>query len=120
MKTAMEERSRTKMSDDGKKSWVLPVVIGVSAFALILAAVICTSIIVKSVNSVKESDNTNDTAGQAVETAKQGDIDVATKVRIRKMATDTSISPVDAIVKTKEVDSLYTALDFACAWLKVS
>lgn len=57
---------------------------------------------------------------EILETAKQGDIDVATKVRIRKMATDTSISPVDAIVKTKEVDSLYTALDFACAWLKVS
>ena len=57
---------------------------------------------------------------EILETAKQADIDVATKVRIRKMATDSSLPPTEAIVKTKEVDSLYTALDYACAWLKVS
>ncbi|MBR1750170.1 MAG: hypothetical protein IJ740_04675 [Ruminococcus sp.] len=57
---------------------------------------------------------------EILETKKEGDIDVATKVRIRKMATDVKLPPNEAIVKTKEVDSLFSALDYACAWLKVS
>jgi hypothetical protein len=39
---------------------------------------------------------------------------------IRKMSTDMTISPLEAIVKTAKKDSLYDALDIACAWLKVS
>ncbi|MBR6101645.1 MAG: hypothetical protein IKP95_04390 [Ruminococcus sp.] len=52
-------------------------------------------------------------------TEKKGEIDVANKVRLRKMATDINIPPTEAIVKMTERGSLYEALDIACAWLKV-
>ncbi len=52
-------------------------------------------------------------------TEKQGDIDVANKVRVRKMATDITLPPNEQIVKKTEKESLYEALDIACAWLKV-
>lgn len=54
-------------------------------------------------------------------TEKQGDLDIANKVRIIKLATDFTLPPKDQVVKnvTKEC-SLYEALDIACAWLKVS
>ena len=42
------------------------------------------------------------------------------KVRIRKVATDSTLPPNKQIVKVAEKSSLYEALDFACAWLKVS
>ncbi|MGN0595579.1 MAG: hypothetical protein ACI4I6_10500 [Hominimerdicola sp.] len=51
---------------------------------------------------------------------KVGDLDVANKVRIRKMATDITLPPNEQIVKKAEKTSLYEALDIACAWLKVS
>ncbi len=51
---------------------------------------------------------------------KQGGIDVANKVRIRKVATDMTLSPQEQIVKNAEKSSLYEALDVACAWLKIS
>lgn len=53
-------------------------------------------------------------------TEKIGKLDVANKVMIRKMATDIKLPPNEAIVKTAKKDSLYEALDIACAWLKVS
>lgn len=52
-------------------------------------------------------------------TEKVGDVDVANSVMIRKMATDPTLPPNQAIVKTAKKDSLYEALDIACAWLKV-
>ena len=52
-------------------------------------------------------------------TKKVGEIEVADKVMIRKMATDMTINPIEAIVKTAKKDSLYEALDIACAWLRV-
>lgn len=52
-------------------------------------------------------------------TQKVGDVDVANSVMIRKMATDPTLPPNQAIVKTAKKDSLYEALDIACAWLKV-
>lgn len=52
-------------------------------------------------------------------TEKVGDLDVANQVTIRKMATDPTLPPNQAIVKTAKKDSLYEALDIACAWLKV-
>ena len=51
-------------------------------------------------------------------TEKVGGIDVANSVVIRKMATDPTILPTEAIVKTSKKNSLYEALDIACAWLK--
>lgn len=53
-------------------------------------------------------------------TEKVGKLDVANKVRIRKMATDVKLPPNEQIVKKAEKTSLYEALDIACAWLKVS
>lgn len=53
-------------------------------------------------------------------TEKQGELDVANKVRLRKMATDITLPPNEQIVKKAEKSSLYEALDMACAWLKIS
>lgn len=53
-------------------------------------------------------------------TEKVGALDVANKVMIRKMATDITLPPNEAIVKTAKKNSLYEALDIACAWLKVN
>ena len=46
-------------------------------------------------------------------TAKQGKLEVADKVKLRRMAT--TMPP--KIDKTADVTSLYEALDIACAWL---
>ena len=45
-----------------------------------------------------------------------GGIEVADKVKIRKMSTDISKPTID---KQTDTDSLYEALDIACTWLKV-
>ena len=49
-------------------------------------------------------------------TKKMGDIEVADKVKIRKMSTDLTKPNID---KQADTDSLYDALDIAGAWLKV-
>lgn len=54
---------------------------------------------------------------QITEKTKQGDMDVASKVKIYKMATDEKLSPIEAIKKQSEKSSLYEALDIAYAWL---
>lgn len=54
---------------------------------------------------------------QIQEKTKVGDLDVASKVKIYKMATDEKLSPVEAIVKQSEKSSLYEAFDIAYAWL---
>jgi hypothetical protein len=53
---------------------------------------------------------------EILSTKKQGDLEVADKVRVRKMATKPTADP---IAKKAEKESLYEALDLACAWLKV-
>lgn len=53
---------------------------------------------------------------EILSTTKQGKLEVADKVRIRRMAT--TMPP--KIDKKAEGDSLYEALDIACAWLKAS
>jgi hypothetical protein len=53
-------------------------------------------------------------------TEKKGGIEVANKVMIRKIATDITLPPAKQIVKKAEKNSLYEALDYACAWLKVT
>lgn len=55
---------------------------------------------------------------EILSTEKVGGIDVANKVRIRKVATDSTLPPNKQIVKVAEKSSLYEALDFACAWLR--
>ncbi len=54
---------------------------------------------------------------QITEKTKVGDLDVASKVKIYKMATDEKLNPIEAIVKQSEKNSLYEALDIAYAWL---
>lgn len=54
---------------------------------------------------------------QILEKTKVGDLDVASRVKIYKMATDEKLSPIEAIVKQSERPSLYSALDIAYAWL---
>lgn len=54
---------------------------------------------------------------QILGTEKVGDLDVANKVRLFRMATDESLPPNERINKTAEKSSLYEALDIAGAWL---
>jgi len=54
---------------------------------------------------------------QITEKTKVGNLDVASKVKIYKMATDEKLNPIEAIVKQSEKTSLYEALDIAYAWL---
>lgn len=48
---------------------------------------------------------------------KIGDIEVANKIQVYKMATDEKLSPLEDIVKNSEKTSLYEALDIAYIWL---
>ncbi len=48
---------------------------------------------------------------------KVGDLDIASKIDMYKMATDAKLSPIEAIVKQSEKNSLYEALDVAYIWL---
>ncbi|MDR0946253.1 MAG: hypothetical protein LBM87_00705 [Ruminococcus sp.] len=54
---------------------------------------------------------------QILEKQKVGTLDVATKIKIYEMATDESLPPDKAIIKTSEKNSLYEALDIAHIWL---
>ena len=55
---------------------------------------------------------------QILETQKQGDMDVATKVSVQLQLTDPSARSRDRIVKKSEKDGLFTALDVGCVWLE--
>ncbi|MBR4224771.1 MAG: hypothetical protein IKR73_08180 [Oscillospiraceae bacterium] len=54
---------------------------------------------------------------QILSKEKKGDLEVASKVKMYKMATDPSLPPMKAIVKQSERPTLYSALDMAYAWL---
>ncbi len=54
---------------------------------------------------------------QIISTQKQGDLDIANKIRLFRMATDETLPPNERINKTAEKESLYEALDIANAWL---
>jgi len=55
---------------------------------------------------------------QIMETKKQGDLDVATKVSVQLQLTDPDLKSRDRVVKKSEKDSLYTAMDVAAVWLE--
>ncbi len=55
---------------------------------------------------------------QILESRKQGDLDMATKVSIQLQLTDPTIKSRDRIVKKSEKDSLYAAMDVAAVWLE--
>ena len=55
---------------------------------------------------------------QILESKKQGDLDVASRVSVQLQLTDPAARSRDRIVKKSEKDGLYTALDLGCVWLE--
>ena len=55
---------------------------------------------------------------QVLESKKEQDLNVATKVSVQLQLTDPNARSRDRIVKKSEKDGLYTALDFGCVWLE--
>ena len=54
---------------------------------------------------------------QILETKKEGDLDVATKVAIQLQQTSPTVRMKDRIVKKSEKNSLWSAMDIASIWL---
>ncbi len=55
---------------------------------------------------------------QVLETKKEHDLDLATKVLVQLQLTDPDVRAKDRIVKKSEKDGFYTALDVGCVWLE--
>ena len=55
---------------------------------------------------------------QILDTKKEQDLDVATKVSIQLQLTDPNLRSRDRVVKKSEKDSLYAAMDVAAIWLE--
>ena len=55
---------------------------------------------------------------QVLETKKQGDLEIATKVSVQLQLTAANLKSRDRIVKKSERDSLYAAMDIASIWLE--
>ena len=55
---------------------------------------------------------------QVLETKKEHDLDLATKVSVQLQLTDPSLRARDRVVKESEKDGFYTALDVGCVWLE--
>ena len=55
---------------------------------------------------------------QVLETKKQGDLEIATKVSVQLQLTDPTVRSRDRVVEKSEKDGLYTALDFGSVWLE--
>ena len=55
---------------------------------------------------------------QILETKKQGDLDVATRVSVQLQLTDPTVRNRYRIVKRSEKDGFYAALDVGCVWLE--
>lgn len=55
---------------------------------------------------------------QILETKKENDLELATKVSVQLQLTDPSVRSKDRIVKKSEKDGFYTALDVGCVWLE--
>ena len=53
-----------------------------------------------------------------VDTKKEQDLDVATKVSVQLQLTDPDLKSRDRVVKKSEKDSLYAAMDVAAIWLE--
>ncbi|MBQ5329916.1 MAG: hypothetical protein J6F31_01555 [Oscillospiraceae bacterium] len=54
---------------------------------------------------------------QVLDKTKVKGVETASKVKLYKMATDEKLSPMEAVVKQSEKDSLFSALDIAYIWL---
>ena len=55
---------------------------------------------------------------QILDTKKEQDMDVATRVSVQLQLTDPDLKSRDRVVKKSEKDSLYTAMDVGCIWLE--
>ena len=55
---------------------------------------------------------------QVLESKKQGDFDIATRVSVQLQLTDPAAKSRDRIVKKSETNGLYAALDVGCVWLE--
>lgn len=55
---------------------------------------------------------------QILETKKEHDLDLATKVLVQLQLTDPNLRARDRVVKKSEKDGFYTALDVGCVWLE--
>lgn len=55
---------------------------------------------------------------QVLETKKEHDLDLATKVLVQLQLTDPNLRARDRVVKKSEKDGFYTALDVGCVWLE--
>lgn len=55
---------------------------------------------------------------QILETKKQADMDIATRVSVQLQLTDPSARSRDRILKKSEKNGLYAALDVGCVWLE--
>ncbi|MCQ2420103.1 MAG: hypothetical protein MJ118_03115 [Clostridia bacterium] len=54
---------------------------------------------------------------QILETKKEGDADIATRVSVELQLTDPNVRAKDRIIKKSEKDGFFTALDVGCVWL---
>ena len=54
---------------------------------------------------------------QILDTKKEQDLEVATKVSVQLQLTDPDLKSRDRVVKKSEKDSLYAAMDVAAVWL---
>ena len=54
---------------------------------------------------------------QVLDTKKEQDLDLASKVSIQLQLTDPDLKSRDRVVKKSEKDSLYAAMDIATVWL---
>ncbi len=55
---------------------------------------------------------------QILESKKENDLDVATRVSVQLLLNDQNVKSRDRIIKKSEKDSLYAALDVGCVWLE--
>ena len=55
---------------------------------------------------------------QVLETKKEHDLDLATRVLVQLQLTDPKLRARDRVVKKSEKDGFYTALDVGCVWLE--
>lgn len=55
---------------------------------------------------------------QILDTKKEKDMDVATRVSVQLQLTDPDLKSRDRVVKRSEKDNLYGAMDVGCIWLE--
>ena len=54
---------------------------------------------------------------QVLDTKKEQDLELASKVSIQLQLTDPNLKSRDRVIKKSEKDSLYAAMDIATVWL---